>query len=147
MLRGAKPRRVSACAAVGCGGEPAEGRGEPGALQRGAEARGAYAARIADAVAAPAGPYERAGRERGERQPAQSGHPVELRVGGVEQLRPAVQPEAVHGVGGHPAADPVRRLQHADGQARVQQVVRCGEAREARSDHDDVHRRRGVAAC
>ncbi|GGO79790.1 hypothetical protein GCM10012280_00120 [Wenjunlia tyrosinilytica] len=51
---------------------------------------------------------------------------------------PGVEPEAVHGLGGHPAPDPVGPFEYGDGHPRGDQVMCCAEPCWARSYDDDV---------
>lgn len=91
-----------------------------------------------DPVGVPAGADERAGGEMGQRQAAQAAGAAQFGVGGVEQLGPVVEPEAVDGVGGHPPADAFGGLQDGDAQAPFGQMVCGGQARRARADDDHI---------
>ena len=63
---------------------------------------------------------------------------LHLRVRGEQDLEAPIEEEAVHGIGPHPAADPVRRLEHRARHAGPSQVLRAREPGHARANDQDL---------
>jgi hypothetical protein len=106
----------------GHGGEPVEAGAQPGPVHG---ARGA----------AGAGTDHGARREGPQLQAVEPGRPAQFGVRGVEELRAAVEAEAVHLVGGHPPADPVGGFEYRDAHSGAGQMLGRGQTGEAGTDH------------
>jgi hypothetical protein len=64
--------------------------------------------------------------------------PCELRIGGEQDLEPAIEPEPVDDVGAHPAADSIARLDDGDVDPGGLEGTGTGESGEPCSHDDDV---------
>jgi hypothetical protein len=62
-----------------------------------------------------------------------------LRISGLQNLEAPVQEEALHSVGAHPPADPIRGLKDNEGNAGLMQRAGATQPCQASADDADVH--------
>lgn len=97
-----------------------------------------HAAGLAGPVAAALAVHEDPGIEGAQDEPVEPRCGAELRIRGVEERADPVEAEAVHLVGGHPAADAGAGLQDADTDPGAGQSVGRRQAGDPGPDDDDV---------